>query len=232
EQGLPAKHYGTPLAEAVSLGIHESQSRFWENFVGRSMPFVRFIFPRLRKRFGKILAGADANSFYRAINRVKPSAIRVEADEVTYNLHIVVRYELEKGLLDGKIKVKDLPALWNERMRSYLGVTPRNDAEGVLQDTHWAQGMIAYFPTYLLGNLNAAQLLHALKRDVHGAEAHIAKGEFAPILGWLRKNVHQHGRRYKPAELIQRATGKPPSAQYFLDYLKEKYGEIYRIERW
>ncbi len=232
EQGLPVKHFGTPLCEAVSLGIHESQSRLWENVIGRGLPFVQFLLPRLRRLFPRQLKGVTAQEFYRAVNRVGASPIRVEADEVTYNLHIALRYELEKGLLEGSIRVPQLPKLWNARMRSYLGITPRNDAEGVLQDTHWAQGLIGYFPTYLLGNLNAAQLWMALRRDVKGVDSRIRSGDFSPILGWLRTNVHQHGRRYRPAELIRRATGRAPDPNFFLDALRAKYGEIYGIQRW
>jgi carboxypeptidase Taq len=174
----------------------------------------------------------SADEFYRALGRVKSSPIRVEADEVTYNLHILLRYEIEKGLIDGTIKVKELPKLWNERMKHYLGITPKDDAHGVLQDTHWASGLVGYFPTYLLGNLYASQLWDRMGRDVPGIEGKIAAGQFAPILGWLRKKVHIHGRRYPPALLIRRATGKAPSAAYFLDYLRRKYGEIYGISSW
>lgn len=230
EQGLPSKAYGTPVGEAVSLGIHESQSRMWENLIGRSRPFVDFLLPRLKKRFGSQLRGVNADAFYRALNRVKPSLIRVEADEVTYNLHIVLRYEIEKGLLAGEIKVKELPGLWNERMKHYLGVTPKNDAEGVLQDTHWASGLVGYFPTYLLGNLYASQLWYRMRRDTDSVDRRISKGDFAPLLEWLRKRVHRHGRRFSPQELVRRATGKAPSADYFLDYIRDKYGEIYGID--
>ncbi len=229
EQGMQEKLYGTPLSEAVSVGMHESQSRLWENLIGRGKPFVGYILPHLRKHFSAQLSGITEEKFYRAINRVRATPIRVEADEVTYNLHIVLRYEIEKKLMNGDISVNDLPALWNDGMKEMLGLTPKNDAEGVLQDTHWAQGMMGYFPTYSLGNLYAAQLWHALRKEVRGVDAKIAKGDFSPILLWLRKNVHRHGRRYPPAQLIKRATGKMPDSKYFLNYLKEKYGEIYGI---
>jgi len=232
EQGLPFRQYGTPLCEAVSLGIHESQSRLWENFIGRSRPFVRFMMPRLRRLFRRQLRGTDPEGFYRALNRVKATPIRVEADEVTYNLHIVLRYELEKGLLAGETRVGQLPSLWNRRMKHYLGITPRDDAQGVLQDTHWASGLVGYFPTYLLGNIYAAQLWHRMCRDVPDIEGKIERGDLGPVLAWLRKKVHVHGRRYPPAELIRRATGKAPRASYFLDYLRQKYGEIYGISNW
>jgi len=232
EQGLPMKQHGTPLAEAVSLGVHESQSRLWENMIGRSLPFVKFIHPRLKKRFPAQLAGVGPRELFRALGRVEATPIRVESDEVTYNLHIVLRYDLEKALLVGDIGVRDLPGLWNDRMKELLGITPKDDAHGVLQDTHWAQGLIGYFPTYLLGNLNAAQLWHRIRRDVPAVDSKIAKGSLGPILKWLRERVHRHGRRFPPAELIRRATGRPLSPGYFIEYLKGKYGEIYDISSW
>lgn len=230
--GLDTKHAGTPLAEPVSLGIHESQSRFWENIVGRSRPFLRFLLPRLKRRFPRELRGAGVEALYRAVNRVAPSCIRVEADEVTYNLHVVLRYEIEKGLLAGELAVPELPSLWTEKMKALLGVRPKNNAEGVLQDVHWSSGLVGYFPTYTLGNLCAAQLWSAMRKDIRGAEGRIARGEFAPILSWLHEHIHRHGRRYDSAELIRRATGEEPDARHFLAYLREKFGGIYRIDRW
>ena len=230
EQGLEEKHSGTPLGEAVSLGIHESQSRLWENMIGRSRPFVSYIFPRLKKRFPTSLRGVGPEGFYRAINRVVPSPIRVEADEVTYNLHIALRYEIEKGFIAGEVRVDELPELWIEKMKRYLGIRPKNDAEGVLQDTHWAQGLVGYFPTYLLGNLYAAQWWHKLSKDIRVAEKKISRGEFGPILDWLRRNIHRHGRRYNAMELVERVTGRPLGASYFLNYLKKKYGRIYGVK--
>ncbi|MBN1282651.1 MAG: carboxypeptidase M32 [Proteobacteria bacterium] len=231
EQGLPAKHLGTPLAEAVSLGIHESQSRFWENVVGRSLPFARLIVPMLRKRFPRQMAKASPEEFYRALCRVKSTPIRVESDEVTYNLHIVLRYGLEKDLIAGEIGVDDLPGLWNEGMASLLGITPGDDAQGVLQDTHWSDGLIGYFPTYLIGNLAAAQLWARMRRDIPRAEAMIARGRLEPILGWLRERIHRHGRRYRTSELLERATGEPLDQRHFLDYVESKYGSIYGMDR-
>jgi carboxypeptidase Taq len=228
EQGLDMKYYGTPMGEAVSLGIHESQSRLWENIVGRSLPFVQFMLPRMKKLFSNQLKGVKAKDFYRAVNTVKPSMIRVEADEVTYNLHIVMRYEIEKALIAGDIEVRDLPKIWNLKMKEYLGITPKNDAEGILQDTHWASGLFGYFPTYLLGNLYSAQFWAKLSGEVKNIEGKIAKGELAPIRAWLKKNIHHHGRRYSAAELVKRATGKPLAAKFFLDYLSTKYGDIYK----
>lgn len=229
EQGMDEHHACTPLAEALSLGIHESQSRLWENVVGRSRPFLRFLLPRLRKRFPRQLRGIGLDAFYRAVNRVEASCIRVEADEVTYSLHVVLRYEIEKDLIAGRIAVKDLPSIWNEKMERLLGVRPKNDAEGVLQDVHWSAGLIGYFPTYALGNLYAAQWWRAICKEIRGVESKIAAGQFAPILRWLRKHVHQQGRRYDASELVRRATGEPLRAEYFLEYLDEKFAEIYRI---
>jgi carboxypeptidase Taq len=232
EQGLPEKDYGSPMCEAVSFGMHESQSRLWENFIGRSEPFARFLLPRLRKHFPPQMRGVNTGKLYRALNSVHRSAIRVEADEVTYNLHVVLRYELEKSLINGDTRVRDLPHLWNEAMQKLLGLKPKNDAEGVLQDTHWAQGMIGYFPTYALGNLYAAQLWQALQKKIPGIETKIARGDFKPILAWLRQNIHRHGRRYKPLELLKRATGHPLDARHFLEYLKVKFGKLYGIKEW
>lgn len=229
EQGLPIKAYGTPLGEAVSLGVHESQSRLWENMVGRGEPFVRFLFPKLKRRFPKPLRNVTRAQFFAAINRVTPSLIRVEADEVTYNLHIVLRYELEKALLDGAIKTRELPKLWKERMQQYLGITPKRDADGVMQDTHWASGLVGYFPTYLLGNLYAGQLWARIRADIRGLDRQLAKGDCGPLRAWLRQRVHRSGRRYPAVELIRRASGKKPSARFFLDYLREKYGALYDI---
>lgn len=231
EQGLPEERMGTPLCEAVSLGIHESQSRFWENVVGRSMPFVRFILPRLRRAFGSSMRGVRADAFYRAINRVEPSLIRVEADEVTYNLHVVLRYEIEKALIEGDVSVAELPALWNERMKAYMGLVPEDDSQGLMQDIHWSAGLFGYFPTYALGNLYSAQWWNAIKKDVRGTDAKIAAGEFGPILAWLRKNIHRHGRRYSASELVLKATGEPLGAGHFTGYLRKKFGDIYGI-RW
>lgn len=233
EQGFEERHVGTPLAQAVSMGIHESQSRLWENVVGRSRSFVTFLLPKLRRHFPQQLAGVKADTFYRAVNDVKANPIRVESDEVTYNLHLVLRYEIEKGLLEGKLHVHDLPDLWRERMKLYLGLTPKNDAEGVLQDIHWPGGMIGYFPSYMLGNLYAAQMWQKLLRDVGAGdvERHISRGDFRPILSWLRTKIHKHGRFFTAAELMKRVTGRPPAAGDFLHYLRTKFGEIYRI-RW
>jgi len=220
EQGLPASQYGTPLGEAVSLGVHESQSRTWENFVGRSRGFAAFLFPLLKKYFGEL--NFDEDQLFLSLNRVKPNPIRVESDEVTYNLHIVLRYELEKELIEGRMKVSDLPEAWNAKVKQYLGLDINNDAEGVLQDVHWSHGSFGYFPTYTLGNIYAAQLFNTAEKDIQGLSDGFAKGNFAPLLEWLRTNIHSAARRYAPDELIQKATKEAPTSKYLLEHLTQK----------
>jgi carboxypeptidase Taq len=227
EQGLPEKYYGTPFCESASLGIHESQSRFWENHVGKSLAFASFLLPLLKKSFPGELSGINERHFYEALNKSGPTPIRTESDELTYNMHIVVRYELEKAFMSGDIKVGELPALWNEKLKTYLGIVPKNDAEGVLQDTHWSQGMIGYFPTYLLGNLYAAGWHHFMKKDIPSFDQKVASGKFNDILGWLRINLHAHGRKYTASELVKKITRRPLDASYFLEYLGKKFGDIY-----
>ena len=227
EQGVSTALERTPLSGGTSLGIHESQSRMWENLVGRSRGFWKFAYPRLQRTFPRELAGCSLEDFYRAINRVEPSLIRVEADEVTYNLHIMLRYELEVQLVDDSLPVADLPEAWNGKMRDYLGITPPNDALGVLQDVHWSHGLFGYFPTYSLGNLISVQLYDRASREVPGIPADLERGEFSPLLGWLRERVHRHGRKFMPAELVRRVTGEELRAEPFVSYLKAKYGEIY-----
>jgi carboxypeptidase Taq len=229
EQGSPAKFEGTALAGAASTGFHESQSRLWENLVGRSRAFCQFIYPFLVERFPGSFASGGEELLYRAVNRVTPTMIRVEADEVTYNLHVLIRFELESEMLAGTLNVSDLPDAWNSRMESYLGITPSNDAEGVLQDVHWSGGLIGYFPTYTIGNLLSGQLWHAIGNALPNLPEQISRGEFAPLLEWLRVNVHQYGQKYRTAELIEMTTGEPLSAHYFVDYLTAKYSEIYRL---
>ena len=229
QQGIAPSLERTPLAGGASLGVHESQSRMWENLVGRSRPFWRHNFPKLREVFPEQLADVDAEMFYRAVNKVEPSLIRVEADEVTYNLHIILRFELEKALLEGSLNVKDAPEAWKAKMREYLGVTPPNDADGVMQDIHWASGSIGYFPTYTLGNVMAAQLLEAAQRAHPGLTEEFARGEFGALLGWLREHVHRHGRKFFPQDLLQRATGNRLTPGPYLHYLWQKFGEIYGV---
>jgi len=227
EQGFDPKDDNTPLSGAAGLGTHESQSRLWENIVGRSRGFWNVYYPDLQRHFPGVLDDVSVETFYRAINKVDPSLIRVEADEVTYNLHIMLRFELEKSLIDGSLSVKDVPEAWNARMREYLGVAPPNDAEGCLQDVHWSGGMFGYFPTYALGTLLSAQLYEKATEDNPAIVSDLAKGEFGSLLAWLRENVHKPGRRYLPAELVERACGEPPQSRSYLNYLNGKFRELY-----
>ncbi|HYM67244.1 MAG TPA: carboxypeptidase M32, partial [Patescibacteria group bacterium] len=200
-QGIGHDIDRTLLWDAASPGFHESQSRMWENLVGRSLPFWRHFHPSLRKAFPKALRGVDETAFYRAVNKCHPSLIRVEADEVTYNLHIIIRFELENELLEGRLKVADLPEAWNARFKSYLGIDVPNDREGVLQDIHWSSVAFAIFPGYSLGNLIGAQLMAQARTEIADLDGQFERGEFAPLLGWLRRNVHRHGRKFTPNEL-------------------------------
>ena len=227
--GYPDKFARSPLGHSASLGIHESQSRMWENLVGRSRGYWQFFFPQMQAAFPQQLAGQTADSFYHAVNTVRPTFIRVEADEVTYNLHTLLRFEMEVDLLEGRLEAKHAPEAWNAKAKDYLGLTVTEDRLGVLQDTHWASGLIGYFPTYTIGNLASAQLFNKAVADVPTIPDDIAHGRFAPLLNWLRQNVHQHARRYLPADLIQVATGEPLSARPYLHYLKTKYGELYQL---
>jgi carboxypeptidase Taq len=227
DQGIDPQLERTPLASGASLGVHESQSRLWENLVGRSRPFWEHYYPKLQETFPSQLGDVDLERFYRAINRVEPSLIRVEADEVTYNLHIMLRFELELQLVERKLDVQDLPEIWNTKMDEYLGVTPPNDALGVLQDIHWSQGYIGYFPTYTLGNLLSAQLFKSVQRDVPNLLDQLKSGQFSDLLAWMREKIHQHGRKFPPLELIQRATGRELEAESYLEYIREKYSAIY-----
>lgn len=228
EQGSPVEWDRTPLAGGVSLGIHESQSRTWENIVGRSKAFWSRYLPKLQAAFPG-LATFDLDRWYRAINKVEPSYIRVEADEVTYNMHTLVRFEVESAVLTGAISVKEIPGFWNEKYQKYLGITPRNDGEGCLQDMHWAGGSIGYFPTYSMGNCLSFQFWNVLKRDLGDVDSLIAGGEFEPILGWLQEKIYRQGCRYTPKELVERVSGKPMGAEDYLAALKVKYGEIYSL---
>ena len=229
EQGLRAEHFGTPLGATVSLGIHESQSRLWENHVGRSAPFWRWCHPLLGEFFGDSLARYDADAVFRAANRVEPSLIRVEADEVTYDLHVMLRTDLERALLRGDLAPADVPAAWNEGFRALLGTEVPDDRRGCLQDVHWSCGLIGYFPTYTLGNLYAAQLWEAATRDLPDLDGQIALGEFGPLREWLRTSVHAHGQRWSAADLCVRATGAPLSAEPYLHALESKLNAVYRL---
>ena len=229
ELGVDAALAASALGGGVSLGIHESQSRFWENAVGRSRAFWEHFLPRLRAHFPQQLADQDVDSFYAAVNRVEPSFIRVEADEVTYNLHILLRFTLEQQLVEGRLAVADLPDAWRAQSRDLLGIDPASAADGVLQDIHWSAFLIGYFPTYTLGNLYGAQLAEALQRDLGELSSLVRQAQFAPILEWLRTHIHRHGATYPARELCQRATGAPLSASHFVDYLEDKYRALYRL---
>ncbi len=231
EQGIDPALDRTPLADGASLGVHESQARLWENHVGRGRPFWTHYFPQLKDAFPDALGDADLDSFYRAINRVEPSLIRVEADEVTYNLHVMLRFELERGLISGEVDVNELPARWNAAMDDYLGVVPDTDANGVLQDVHWSMGSFGYFPTYTLGTLTAAQLMEAAEHDLSNLHRRLAEGEFGPLLDWLRTHVHQHGRKLTAPQLLDRITGNELSAEAWLRYAREKFGALYDLSQ-
>lgn len=228
EQGLPDEHAFTPLGQAISLGIHESQSRMWENMVGRSHEFWEKYYPEAQAAFDS-LRGVSLDSFYGAINTVKPSLIRVEADEVTYNLHIILRFELERDMIAGTLAVKDIPEAWRAKCKELLGITPPDDREGCLQDIHWSMASYGYFPTYALGNLYAAQFFAAAKKAIPDLPAHIRRGELRPLLDWLRANIHQHGQRYRAGELVQRVTGQALSIEPFLEYIRGKFFPVYGL---
>ena len=230
EQGLSKEQYGTPLGQSASFGIHESQSRLWENMIGRSREFWSYALPLLQTHFPQ-LKETGPEEWYRMINRVRPSLIRVEADEVTYSLHIMLRFDIESRMINEDIKVSDLPDMWNAKMKEYFGIEPGNDAEGVLQDVHWSMGGVGYFPSYAMGNLYGAQILEQAEKDIPDLWEKTAAGDFLPLKTWLNKNVHLRGRRYDPEDLIKVISGKALSADAFMDYLEEKYGGIYKLER-
>lgn len=209
------------------MGIHESQSLFWENVIARSEEFWTWAFPILQKQFPEQLADQTVRSFYQAINVMRPSLNRVESDELTYNLHIILRFEIERELIAGTLNVKDVPAIWNEKMRTSLGVVPPNDAEGCLQDVHWSFGGIGYFPSYTLGKLYAAMEWNAMQVDIPDVRQRIALGDFAPILAWLREKIHRHGRTETPDEIVRRVCGRPLTAKDFLDYVGAKARDVY-----
>jgi carboxypeptidase Taq len=230
EQGLPKReHFGLPLAESVSLGIHESQSRLWENFVGRGPSFWRFYFPKVKQVFGDVLGDVSEERWVFAVNDVRPSFIRVESDEATYNLHIMLRFDLEQALLVGDLSTSDLPGAWNEKMRQYLGITPPDDARGCLQDIHWSGGAIGYFPTYTLGNLYAAQFFEQARKDLGDLDGQLSRGEFTPLLEWLREKIHRHGKRYTAGELVRRVTGSQLSGKPLMEHLTRKAAELYGV---
>ncbi len=229
EQGFKTENYGLPAGEAISLGIHESQSRLWENNVGRSLPFWKANYKNLQNIFPENLNTIALESFYRSMNKVAPSLIRTNADELTYHFHILVRFEIEKALIEGSIEVKDLANTWNQRYKEYLGIDVPSDAEGVLQDIHWSHGSFGYFPTYSLGSFYAAQFYHQAKQDIPNLEQAIASGDMEPMFNWLRTNIHQHGKLFSAEELCVRLTGEKLNFKYFMDYAREKYAYIYNL---
>ena len=230
EMGLDKKNqYGLPSGDATSLGIHESQSRMWENQVGRSKAFWVYFLPQAKRIFRESLADVDLDAFYGAVNDVRPSFIRVEADEGTYNLHIMLRFELERALLNKEISAKDAAGEWRKRFKSYFGIEVDKDSNGILQDVHWSAGLVGYFPTYTLGNLYSAQFFAKAKLDVPDLVQRFERGDFSGLLHWLRENIHKHGGRYRANDLAKRVTGQTLTYKPLLDYLKAKYGEIYGI---
>lgn len=229
EMNQQAEFEGTPLSGGVSLGVHESQSRLWENLVGRGRNFWQHYYPLIQAEFPSAFGKIASGDFYRSINYVAPSLIRTESDEVTYNLHIIIRYEMEQELLEGRLSVSDAPAAWDERMRKYLGITPPTYREGILQDVHWSGGGIGYFPTYTLGNILSVQIYEAAQAARPQIPDEIRCGQFGTLLSWLRENIHRHGKKYPPRELIQRATGQAMTIKPYVGYLKRKFGEIYGL---
>jgi len=224
--GLPEEEYGTPLGDSRDMTVHESQSRFWENHVGRSRPFWEFFAPRVEEHLG---VDASPRRFYEAANRIHgDNVIRVEADELTYHMHIVLRFEIERDLIRGDLEVEEVPQVWNDKMEAYLGVTPEAEGDGALQDIHWAQGSMGYFPTYSLGSMLGAQLAAAIRDELPFTE-HVREGEFGPILDWQREQVHRHGCRYTTPDLIESATGEGLTADYFLEYAESKFGDLYHL---
>ncbi len=229
EQGLPEEQYGLPLGEAVSLGIHESQSRLWENNVGRSWSFCKAFFPILKAYFPNALFDVSLSELYRALNIVQPSLIRTAADELTYHLHILIRFEIEKALIEDQLPVKDIPALWNKKYKKYLDIEVPSDQQGVLQDIHWSHGSFGYFPTYSLGSFYAAQFFQQAQADIPQLSQKIEERQFAPLLSWLRENIHQHGRRYSAQELCTQITGAPLNFNSFMEYAEQKYRPLYQL---
>jgi carboxypeptidase Taq len=228
EQGLDTDYLGTPFCESVSLGIHESQSRIWEKVIGQSSQFWDYFYPELQTSFPQ-LSECDQSEFYRSINQVQPGFIRVEADELTYNLHIMIRYEIEQLIFNGNVSVDDLPEIWNQKVKDYLGIDVKDDKVGVLQDVHWSCGLFGYFPTYTMGNLYSVMLFEQLEKDIPNLESTISKGDLTVISEWSKEKIYTHGRRYSPHELIKRITGSELSCDPFVSYLNRKYSKIYRL---
>lgn len=230
EQAIDPSFADTPFDGGVSMGIHEALSRFWENMIGRNINFLDFITPTMQTLYSKQLIYTNENDIIKAFNLVHPSFIRIEADEVTYSLHIILRFEMENALMNNKITVTEAPDLWRAKFKQYFGIEPATDSEGILQDVHWAYGSIGYFPSYALGNLYGAQFLSAMKKDVE-VENTLSKGNLLPIKEWLDKHIHIHGSKYTPKELIKKVTGKPLDYTYFVKYLNEKYSKLYNLPK-
>jgi carboxypeptidase Taq len=227
EQNLPKEFMYQPISEAISSSVHESQSRFVENIIGRSYSFWKFYFPKLKKILGSEFK-MELDDFYKAINKVEFSKIRIEADEVTYCLHIILRFEIERDLMDGKIDFEELPQIWNQKIKDYFGLEIENDAEGVLQDVHWSSGLLGYFPSYALGNILSGQLLNTMKKELNFDEL-LRNGEISKIISWLTTNVHKQGGRYGLNQLCEKVTGEKLNSKYYLEYLTNKYKEIYKF---
>jgi carboxypeptidase Taq len=227
EQGLPSEQYGLPLGTSASLGIHESQSRLWENHVGRSRSFVKVWFPELQERFPENLGDVTPDAFYRDINRIQPNLIRTEADELHYHLHVIIRYEIERACINGNVSAGELKDLWNAKYKEYLGLDVPDDNRGILQDVHWAHGSFGYFPTYSLGSFYAAQFYHAASNRINGLEEDLEQGNYTRLLDWLRQNIHCHGRELLPGDLCRAVTGEILNIDYFIDYARDKYSTLY-----
>ena len=223
EQGLPHDEFGTPLCDSISLGIHESQSRFWECVIGLSKPFSTFLHKELTTIFPKELSGTSQEEMYAQLTKVNPGFIRIFSDEVCYCLHVILRFEIEVALLEGKMEVEEIPGIWNQKMEEYLGITPTSDAVGCLQDVHWSHGIMGYFPTYALGNIYAGQLFQTFRQENPSWETDVASGKLVFIRDWLKEKIHKYGRQYSPQEMIEKATGKPISSDDYINYLNEKY---------
>ena len=229
EQGMSIDNFGNPLGNIKSIGIHESQAKIWDSVIGKSLFFWKYFYNKVQKEFPIPFSKINLYNFYCAINCVKPSLIRTDADEVSYNLHIIIRFEIEKALLDGSIEVEDLPSVWNNKIKEYFGITVPDDSMGVLQDIHWASGLFGYFPTYTLGNLYAAQLYHAAQKNMENLEENLSLGKFFSLRDWLKNKIYVHGGLYSSMDLIEKATGEKLNSQYFINYIKEKYSNIYNI---
>jgi carboxypeptidase Taq len=229
EQGLRSEYYGLPPGKYCSLGIHESQSRLWENLVGRSLSFWQYFYPRAQELFPEALADVPLNDFYQAVNHVSPSLIRVEADEATYNLHIIIRFQLEQAVINGELETDDLPAAWNQKYKDYLGIVPETDAEGVLQDVHWAAGLVGYFPTYSLGNLYASQFFDQCRQELGDLDIMFREGNFLPLKKWLNEKIHLPGQCYSGPELAESVTGEKISPARLINHLREKLAPIYGL---